>query len=326
MKKFALILLFAILLTACTIPSTKKPSSPPNAENLTTQKKCGDDICDGPENAANCPEDCETGDTPQPVDAGEDTLWIINPNSGAALYTRILQPANHDGSLLPALVLIPGGTGTIDANKAQRIADEGFTVIFFDPDGRGQSEGEEDYGGTIHQDGLAAVIREVATLPQVDDSRFGVASFSYGVTMATGTLARYPDLPIRFHMDWEGPVSRAYTTTDCSPDNPRINWPPCDDDEWWSEREALNFIGDLRIPYQRLQSEKDHVQPTNDHAIEIINAAVAGNIPWVRLNDYPPNQSYDINNQPTMYAENSGESTEQLFARHALEILTILAE
>ncbi|MBT3338319.1 MAG: hypothetical protein HN855_02775 [Anaerolineae bacterium] len=326
LKKFFLLALLMALLTACT-PTPEENSALPNSpmvESPVTQKKCGDDVCDGPENTANCPQDCQISSASQPANTEEAGFWIMNPSSGAALYTRILEPANSNTSSLPALILIPGGTGTIDANKAQRIADEGFIVIFFDPDGRGQSEGEEDYNGTIQQDGLAAVIREVAALPQVDEARFGVASFSYGVTMATGTLARYPDLPVRFYIDWEGPVNRIYTTTGCTANNPRIEWRSCDDDEWWAEREALNFIGDLQVPYQRLQSERDHVQTTNDHAIEIINAAVAGTAPWVRLNDYSPNQSYDINNQPNMYAENSGESTEALFARHALEILAML--
>ena len=65
-------------------------------------------------------------------------------------------------------------------------------------------------------------------------------------------------------------------------------------------REALTFIADLQIPYQRLQTEKDHVQPTNNHAIDIVNAAVAGDVPWARLNDYPANESYNLENQPAM--------------------------
>jgi hypothetical protein len=45
------------------------------------------------------------------------------------------------------------------------------------------------------------------------------------------------------------------------------------------------------MPYQRVQSQADHVQSNNNHAIDIVNAAVAGGAPWVRLNEYPPNQT-----------------------------------
>lgn len=308
MKKMILLTALVFLLTACA-PSNSEKVAPEN----TPQPGEIPEIATSPPQATFI----RPGDEP-------GTYWITNTSSAVPLYTQILQPTNTDGSPSPALILIPGGTGAIDRNKAQRLADAGFTVIFFDPDGRGQSPGMEDYNGTIHQDGLASVVRAVAALPEVDETRLGMVSFSYGVTMASGALARHPDLPILFYIDWEGPVNRFYTTVGCTGNTVRIEWQPCDDNEWWAEREALTFISDLQIPYQRLQSEKDHVQPTNNHAIEIVNAAVEGGVPWVRLNDYPPNQTYDIDNQPAMYAEGESKDTEALIARHALEIFEIL--
>ena len=91
--------------------------------------------------------------------------------------------------------------------------------MIFDPDGRGLSVGVEDYDGFIHQDGLAEIIRFSASLPEVDPERIGVISFSYGVTMAAGALARYPDLPVRFLIDMEGPADRN-DTGGCSPYSP----------------------------------------------------------------------------------------------------------
>ncbi|MBT3316251.1 MAG: hypothetical protein HN390_16750 [Anaerolineae bacterium] len=324
MKRMIWLSALFFLISACT-PEIMTEETSPQEEPVSSQKRCGDSICDGPENAANCPEDCNEISTSQPQTAlireGEKagTYWITNKSSAVPLYTQILQPIGVDVGTSPVLILVPGGIGTIDPAKAQKLADEGFTVVFFDPDGRGNSPGMENYGGTIQQDGLAAVIFEVAQLPEVDETRMGLASFSYGVTMSTGTLARYPDLPILFYIDWEGPVNRHYTTVGCVGNTMKIDWQPCDNHEWWAEREAMNFIDHLKIPYQRLQSEKDHVQATNNHAIEIVNAAVEGNIPWARLNDHPANQSYDINNQPAMYPEN-GETGETLIARHALEL------
>lgn len=337
MKKFIL-LSFSLLLflTGClpasgdeSAPATQVDAVRESGGGVSSDEKCGGGVCDGPETPDNCAEDCPKIEKSPPqtslIRKGEKdgTYWITNTSSIALLYTQILQPEGSEPGTSPVLVLVPGGVGTIDPQKARILANEGFTVVFFDPDGRGESRGIEDYGGTIHQDGLASVIRAVAQLPEVDETRIGVASFSYGITMATGALSRNPDLPIRFYIDWEGPIDREYTTVGCTRNTMKIDWQPCENDEWWATREAINFIADLQIPYQRLQTEKDHVQPTNAHAIEIVNAAVDGGVPWVRLNDYPANERYDLANPPAMYPEN-GESTEALMARHAREILAML--
>lgn len=81
--------------------------------------------------------------------------------------------------------------------KALRLVDAGFVVVLFDPDGRGKSTGKEDFGGYIHQDGLAAVVRFTADLPYVDAQNMGLVTYSYGITMASGALARreYADQP-----------------------------------------------------------------------------------------------------------------------------------
>ncbi len=333
MKKATLVFALVCLVTlaACTLPTSTTDTPSPVSE-----KRCGDSVCDGPENEGNCPQDCEAAApvTPLPpvngaapaddvLPAGQpNTYWVTNPTSGARLYVQAIYPTGEAEHALPTLILVPGGIGTMDASKEQRLADEGFAVVIFDPDGRGQSEGEEDYDGFVQQDGLAAVARAAATLPNVDAGRIGLVSFSYGVTMSTGALSRYPDLPIRFYIDWEGPVNRFYTTVGCKPNSTGgIPWLPCDDDGWWAEREALTFIGSIGVPYQRLQSQRDHVQPNNNHAIEIVNAAVAGNVPWVRLNDYPPDQTYDMDDPPAMYPDSEDRDLESLIGRHALEIL-----
>jgi len=308
-------------------PSTTEPVS---------ERRCGDGVCDGPETPASCPEDCDATARPpvaspaalaeaqRPAFAEAETTYsVTNPTSGARLFVQAFYPPDWNGTdALPALVLMPGGIGTADPGKAARLAALGFLVVIFDPDGRGRSEGIEDYNGFVTQDGLAAVIEESASLPGLDVERYGLVSYSYGVTAATGALARHPDLPIRFFIDWEGPVDRNDTTTGCgAPSQGRIVWHPCSDDAWWSEREAVRFIGDVRVPYQRVQSEEDHVQPNNDHAIDIVNAAVAGDVPWVRLNDDPPNRTYAADDPPAMLPEDRTGNLEALVARYARDIL-----
>jgi hypothetical protein len=67
---------------------------------------------------------------------------------------------------------------------------------------------------------------------------------------------------------------------------------PCENETFWSEREAETFITQVRVPYQRLQFESDHARDDSNHSVIMVNAAVYGGAPWVRLNNYPPNQTY----------------------------------
>lgn len=249
-----------------------------------------------------------------------NTYWVTNPSSGVDLFVRVFSPRTVNDDPLPTLVLVPGGIGITEENKAQRLADESFTVVIFHPDGRGRSQGNEDYDGFIHQDGLAAVIQAISALPEVDSSQIGLVTYSYGITMGSGVLARHPELPVKFLIDWEGPVDRDTTTTGCKPNSARIQWATCDDNEFWAQREALTFISQVRVPYQRLQSQTDHVQPNTTHAVNIVNAAVQGGVPWVRLNDYPAGQTYDLANLPAMFPDEQDRQLETLIARYAREL------
>jgi len=250
--------------------------------------------------------------------------WVINSTSGARLAVRVYYPAGGAQSDTPAVLLVPGGTGTTEPGKARRLAEEGLVVVVFDPDGRGLSEGTEDFDGSIQQDGLAAVALASLTIPGVDPDRFGLVSYSYGITMASGALSRYPGLPLAFLIDWEGPADRYYTTSGCRVVEAGTLAHSCEDDQFWSEREAVNFIGDIRVPYQRIQSQTDHVQPTNAHAVDMVNAAVDGGVPWVRLNDFAPGETYDPANPPAMFPDGLDRELESKVAACAAEILSML--
>ena len=274
------------------------------------------------------------GCAPRPESAfsktGKNEYRVINPSSGAALHVQIFFPDTWDGNeRLPALILVPGGNHTSEIflqknlrgkNSVTELNDAGIVAVLFDPDGRGSSEGEENLNGFIHQDGLAAVIRFAASLEGIDATRIGLASRSFGVTMASGALARHPDLPIQFLIDWEGPADRNdIGGCDSSKTGHLRGLVSCENETFWSQREAVTFIRQIRVPYQRIQSEKDHAQPDTRHALLMVNAAVEGGVPWVRLNDNPPNQTYDLENPPAMLPESQSRDIAALITRYALE-------
>jgi hypothetical protein len=200
-----------------------------------------------------------------------------------------------------------------------------------------QSEGIEDYNGFRGQDGLGAVVEYALALPYVINENVGVRSQSYGITMAAGCLGRHPDLPVKYLVDGEGPPDSYVTckepwSLDADPSNDQVETilgilgrysirrnPSDENKAFWAEREAVRFIGGFRGRYLRLQAEWDHAQPPsnpseaaafdlppvwwrNKHAADIVDAAVAGGVSWVRVNlpeqGNPVNAVYDYDHPP----------------------------
>lgn len=321
MKAFRLSLGVFILLAACAAPAQAPPPGEAAAPATSTTAE------QAPPEAEESPTEEESA--LQPDENG--VLWVRNPTSGANLYLKMYWPGDWDGGQLPTLVLVPGGFGSSNdfagqRRSAQDIADSGFTVITFDPDGRGQSEGEEDKNGHIQQDGLAEILLTAADLPGVDPANIGLVSYSYGVTMASGALARYPDLPIVFYIDWEGPADRDYTTHGCSADAPGIGstvkMAPCEDEEFWAQREGVTFIAQILVPYQRVQFQNDHAQDIVAHALDMVNAAVGGTSPWVRLNDEAPNQTFSTSSPPRMIPGAAGGRLDKVIIDFASELFS----
>ncbi len=275
--------------------------------------------------------------------------------SGNRLYGMIRRPdpALYADLCFPGVVLVPGGInpGRLMAlgRDAKLLAGAGMVVVTFNAEGRAddtpddiRSEGTEDFNGYRHQDGLCALVQYAMGLPYVISENVGISSQSYGITMAAGCVGRYPQIPVKYLVDGEGPPYsfvtchgprflagdlKKYTTVE-EIFGRQATWQDDSTEnlEWWSEREAVNFIGDFRGFYLRLQATWDHAQlpenaaeiatydqpegwpgggPAwyhNKHTNDIVNAAVQGGVPWVRVNlaeqGNPVNASYDADHAP----------------------------
>ncbi|OGI41970.1 MAG: hypothetical protein A2150_07615 [Candidatus Muproteobacteria bacterium RBG_16_64_11] len=257
--------------------------------------------------------------------------WIAAPN-GAQLYTRVVQPspALYPGQRFPALIAIPGGTGAgaplADNPLYRNLAASGFVVTVFNAEGRGSgrpgdlvSQGAENCNGYAHQDDLKAVIEHAAALTNVDVTNIGVETASLGIAIGAGALGRYPDLPVAYLVDQEGPHdNRVITFYDAGRERAvcghmsTVTDPSAANQAFWAEREAVRHIGGFRGRYLRMQAEADHAQNPGyfRHAIEMVNAAApplfggAGSAAWTRMNGgdlgNPVNTAYSLSN-PAQY-------------------------
>lgn len=247
---------------------------------------------------------------------------ISNPTTGAQLSTYLVIPDGQGP--FQTVLLVPGalnaGTSYVEEPMVNQLIQANIAVAYFDADGRGESTGEENANGYDQQDGLYAVSQALEQSEWVDPNQMGLASFSFGVAMSSGMLARYSESqPFEWYLDWEGPVTRNYVTQGCSeiPSEKVSNkdtagnellLTSCSDDAFWMEREALNYLPLLTIPYLRIQGEHDHVQESNEHAIDAINAATEGLSPWTRINDEAPNTSFTYDAPPSYFIGKKGSS------------------
>lgn len=204
---------------------------------------------------------------------------LTRPRGADRLPGVVINPGIHQGRRE-----VEGFAAVVNAAEVARL---GFVVLTFDPAGRGDSWGEEDFGGEEHQDDLRVAVRHLLAHPGCD-GRVGVLSLSLGIASSVGALARWPDaLPVRWLVDWEGPCDREIITSGGTILVPAKGH-ALDDDAYWLPREATAHVGGLRCGYVRLQAFPDHAQPQElRHAQRMMHAAAKGALPWYQLNDHP---------------------------------------
>ncbi len=220
----------------------------------------------------------------------------IKISTSQNIYAHIHRPVMI--GKLPGIVIVPGGNSsgtdydTGAGISAIDIASLGFIVLHYDPSGRGKTGGKEDHWGSIHQQQLSKVVDYFSGLPFVLHDNIGILSFSIGIIIASGSLARYPMPGVKYLFDWEGPSNRFNITLNNT--HEPLKCFHTSNEEFWKEREPVSFIGNINCGYFRYQAEIDHVQGNYmGHAIELLNKATTGKALWTKCNDNPGNTIFD---------------------------------
>lgn len=262
--------------------------------------------------------------------------WITTPD-GVKLHMLLYRPVDSSpANQYPGVILVPGGDNEAlvwenlyRKTNAFELVNAGLIILTFDPRGRGFSEGTENYYGKIHQDDFKLIIEWFNRHPHIIPGGIGVASFSFGITLAVPTLGRYPELPARFLLDNEGSIDRYYNT---NWDEPKyldiMRGHDTSDDEFWSEREPIDHISNVACPYFRLETDYSHYshRHTYEAAILMVNSAINGSSPYVQLNDNQPNVILD-ESEPDRYIWFSNELRMQYFyymILHAVSVTTLV--
>ena len=254
-----------------------------------------------------------------------EEFYVRNPLTGDEQYVKYLYTT--DGR--PILIMVPGRGGSLESFERDHSCEyavlKGFNVIIFDPLGRGRSGGEVNDYGLLDQ---AILYQLYLMAKERGNGEVGVLSFSYGVTLVSGALANY-NMPIELWIDWEGPCDRIFSQCYCGEfeskeafrhasleeldtarrrieENLRrgVKGEPgsCYDNEYWQNREALRSIERISRDevglYVRLQGDMDHVQPSYDHTIMMVNRMVELGFK-TRLNYAPLGMHYTRENITT---------------------------
>lgn len=203
----------------------------------------------------------------------------VRPVGSGPLPGIVISPAIHQG-----ITQLLGNKAVVGADEIARL---GFVVLVHDPAGRGESWGEEDFGGPEHQDNLRVAIAALHRDPTCT-GEIGVVSLSLGIAAAVGALVG-PESKVvpRWLVDWEGPCDREIITAGGKLMVPAAGH-TLTDESYWQPREAVRAVGKLPCGYVRLQARPDHAQPDEvRHALRMMRAAESGEMPWFQINDHP---------------------------------------
>jgi hypothetical protein len=182
----------------------------------------GGDGCTGPD--CGCVPTLPNADyQSEPYDTVIEEFDLLSPH-GDRIYgmLRHPDPGAHPNLCFAAVIMIPGGInpGRLLARgyEAQLLAGAGMVVATFNAEGRGDdsgndiaSEGAEDCNGHRNQDTLREILLYVMDLDYVIAENVGIKTQSFGIAMGAGCLGRYPELPVKYLIDGEGPPNSFVT-------------------------------------------------------------------------------------------------------------------
>lgn len=191
--------------------------------------------------------------------------------TGFHIEASILWPPQQ--GKVPGVVIAP----TMNSNlpfALENIARMGVAVMTFSPSGRGNSWGNEDYGGAEHQDNLGQCLRILHDHARI--SSIAVISCKDGLSMAIGGIS-LSSVPVHFLLDFEGPATKE-----------QIYLPQSErrlDDFFWSQREPVQLIQRLTCGYIRLQAD---ILDYRECRL-LLRAAHQTELPWFQLNYHQRN-------------------------------------
>ena len=256
-------------------------------------------------------------------------IWLTNA-SGYRIHAHLHEPA--DDLPRPGVVLVPGRglSGKIFCQRryllgADELALNGIRTLHFDPIGRGQSWGHDDFCGAEGQDSLRAVLDFVHALRRIDRQRVGVLSFSSGLCLAVPCLAREGErLGTSFLLDWEGPASR-HDILRGGPLPPAARTALASDaDLFWSLREPVKWINKLPCQYLRVQARDDHSLGAGGQqsALRLVAEATRGVARNTRLWGNPPDTAWRPQQAEQLtWAPRDTSGLNQLLLQSVLELL-----
>ena len=220
-----------------------------------------------------------------------EELWITAQDS-EKIYAHLHIPLKANlNNKFPALILVQdgfkGSQEFDDPNfifNANNLAAKDMVVMHFDLEGTGKSSGETDLGGFKSQDDLIAVLNFIKHQPEVYENEISILSFGTGTTIVTGALARYPKVNVKYLIDIEGYVDRY------DPHNPLAFNYSLTDEDFWKEREAINFIDAVSCNYIRFQADNNQAENEGyfSYLIRYMNKATEGYPIHTQLNFAPP--------------------------------------
>ncbi|MBM75514.1 MAG: hypothetical protein CMK59_08935 [Proteobacteria bacterium] len=157
--------------------------------------------------------------------------------------------------------------------NADELAVQGWNVVLFDPAGRGDSWGNEDWGGEEHQTEVAQIIDSLS-------GPVGIYTEGAGLNTALGGAQRSKKA-VDFIIDYEGIadpdlILRLPIRPDISADSP-----------FWNDRNGHQHLKDPPCLYHRFQSEIDHNLPDDlRHARRIMRTLSQSKGTLFRLNHH----------------------------------------